>query len=478
MTNPISLSYTSFQGPDTFLLDSATRIKYNSSVWYSIFNRKEKQQLNEHMWQAVCTYFQKQYDIPDPQIFKRVWKEIGSNIWSIKSPLTVGALRAIDIAFQKQLVYHGSGITAPLELNPNPNPTVQKVVNALLHGGPLSTSLIQKPLLQAIFVKKDAAWLKEFRLELQRELDQLAENPPRDEKEKILWKGFLGNIISLLPFSYPDENEIITFPCLNDNGSCHRVEYRVNVLELTPTSVSTPISAIGLTPKAGASAPPILSFLGTTFPGGDGFAATVLADFTPGMSVGEAVYKQGKNKIDMWLKDKKDVYLVGTSLGGALAFHTLLDHQTKLSRVDVYNPPGLYEKCWKNHKFDEGCDINIYCQAGDLVSKMGSWPTGSKVGLYRVFAHQNGVSEGIATSHARVFTGCKKVTILKKDPLLENQRFSRKALTFLHRILGPWLIYYPTSLLLGIYRISNAVQRCWADLWKKPKTCTYPIKTD
>lgn len=460
------LSENSFKGPSILLLDSVKRIQYNSSFWHSIFNRKEKQQLNLEMWGTVSSFFQERYHIEDPKHFLRLWKEIGQNKWSVKSPLTVGRLRDIDTAFKKHLVYHGPGITSLPATEPQSNSMVHQIVNALLHGGPLSIDLIRKPLLQAVLVKQDPVLFKEFRVELQLELANLAKNLPKNAQEEIVWRHFLGNILAILPFSYPDENEIFNIPYLAEDKTCKLVEYTVNVIELTPRLSSTPVSALGFTPTQDQEAPPILSFLGTTFPAGDGFSETIKADFTPKMPVGEIVYKQGKEKIAQWLKDRKNVHVVGTSLGGAMVFHTILDHHTKFSRADIYNPPGLYAHCWKNRFFNEGCPINIYRQPGDIVSKMGFWPIGSKVKIFNVIPHQTGIGEGMPRSHIQVFSGCRKVTFLKSDPKVENNTFSRKALVFLHRYFGPYIFYYPTCLMLSCYRMTRAVQRCWKNCFQ------------
>lgn len=462
------LSDKSFLGPSILLLDSAKRIKYNNSCWYSLFHRKEKQQLNNEMWQMVSNFFQQRYQIEDTQQFLRIWKKIGQKEWAVKSPFTVGKLRAIDDAFKKQLVYHGPGMS-PLPPNSNHiNPAVQQVANALLHGGSLSVDLIQKPLLRALLVKHDPILLKQFRIELQLELDQLAKNLPKNPREEIVWRQFLGNVIGLIPFSYPLENEIFTIPHLEMDNTCRQVPYTVQVIEITSRHSTTPISAIGFSPINDKQAPPILSFLGTTFPAGNGFCATVLGDFTPKMSVGEDVYRQGKDKITHWFKNKANVHVIGISLGGAMAFHTILDHHNNISRADVYNPPGLYEHCWKDRSFNDGCPINIYRQPGDIVSKMGFWPTGGKVEIFHVIPHQTGIVERMPRSHIQVFSGCRKVTFLKCDPMVENQNISRKALVFLHRNLGPYLFYYPTYFALCCYRMACAAQRCWKN-WFKPQ---------
>lgn len=456
----LTITNSDLTGPDR-QIDNPVRIRYNNSIWQGIVHYKESRQLNRQTEQAVFSYFQERYHIEDKGHFKRVWNEIASKTWNVKSPLTVGVLCSIDKQFQQRLAYYGDGVTSAPQLNDHPNPNVQQIIHALLHGGPLNTrELANIPLLRAVFIDKSPRFLKDFRDELQRELNQLSENPPKSEQEKIIWKGFLGNIIALLPFGYPEENESITLPMLGEDNTCQNVKYKINVLELTPRTESTPITALGLSPQDLPTAPPILTFLGTTYPAADGFAATILADFTPGKSVGEAVYATGKEKIDEWVKDKSNIHLAGMSLGGALAFHTLLHHQPKVSQVDVFNPPGLYENCWKGHKFDEGSSINIYNQSGDIVSSMGFWPTGARVSLYKVIPHHEGVKEGVGASHAMTFTGCNKVTVLKVKPEEDNNRLSRKTLTYLHRFLGPVLIYLPVKLMLCAHRIAKAAKEC------------------
>lgn len=472
----LTLTEQSFQGPSTLILDSAKRIKYNNSLWDSIFHHKKKQQLNKEMWQTVSGFFQQRYQIENPQHFLRIWKEIGQKEWSLKSPLTVGQLRAIDSNFRRCLVYYGQGMMAPLPLpTEHTNSTVQQIVNACLHGGTLSVDMIQKPILQAVFVRHDASLLKQFRNELQLELDHLAKNPPNSASKEIVWRQFLGNIIALLPFSYPNENELFNIPVLAADKTCHQVLYRANVIELTPNNLSTPVSAIGLTPVDDMQASPILSFLGTTYPAGNGFSATIKADFTPNMSVGEDVYRQGKEKIGLWFTNKNNVHLIGTSLGGALAFHALVDHHSKLSRVDTYNPPGLYEHCWKDRHFNDGCEINIYRQPKDIVSKMGFWPTGDKVKIFNIIPHQKGIVEGMPRSHVQVYSGCQKVTFLKSDPAAENKSSSRKALVFLHRYIGPFVFFYPTCFILWCYQMVKATQKCWKNTFGKQAKKTHEV---
>lgn len=454
------ISEKTFLEPSTLILDSEKRIRYNNSFWHSIFHHREKRELNHKMWQTISGFFQERYSIKNPEHFKRVWKEIGHKRWTVKSPFTVEHLRAIDDEFKRKLIYHGPGIFPINQNTAHKNSAVQKIVNSLLHGGALPLkSLLQKSIFNAVFVKHDPTLLKKFCEELQLELNQLAKNPPLTMQEEIVWRQFLGNVLALLPFTYPHENETFFIPYLEQDGTCRQLPYTTHVMELTAGHETTSISAIALSPISDTYAPSILSFIGTTYPAGDGFSATIKADFTPKMSVGEDVYRQGKEKIAAWFKDKTNVHVVGTSLGGAMAFHTILDHYQRLTRADIYNPPGLYAHCWKERSFNDGCHIHIYRQPGDIVSKMGFWPTGSKVHLFDTIPHQKGIKEKMPRAHAQVFSGCQRITLLKSDPAEENKSFSRKALVFLHRYFGPYVFYYPTCFILCCSRIVQAARR-------------------
>jgi hypothetical protein len=248
-------------------------------------------------------------------------------------------MKAIDQAFKNKLIYHGSGISPPRD-EIGENQPAKIVARILLHGGQISPALLKASLFKAVFIKNEPQLMKDFFNELQSELDHLTNLLPATEQETVLWKGFLGNVLALLPFSYPADGSTIQIPYLDTAGKCQKITYDIDVLQLTPGSSSSPVTALGLRPQ-NDNFPAILTFLGTTFPGADGFATTVLADFTPNKSVGEAIYHLGKEKIALWLKDREKVHLIGMSLGGALAFHTLGDHLSKICRTDVYNPPGL-----------------------------------------------------------------------------------------------------------------------------------------
>ncbi len=365
------------------------------------------------------------------------------------------------ISSVKKTLYTGPGIPPPPIQNRDS--LIVKLTHFIFHGGKLSLDLLQKRLMKAIFIEPDSSLLRDFQNQLQVELEFLASLPTTNESELLIWKIFLGNVLSILPFSYPTNGQLIKIPILIDH-QCEMVEYQIEVLLLDEPDALSPLIALGLTPThQQTSAHPILSYLGTTYPTGSGFLASIMTDFHPKYSVGEYTYLCAKPIIDSWLKDKRNVHVVGTSLGGALAFHTLKDHYKDLSRIDVYNPAGLYPESWKM-EFNEGCQVNIYNQPLDIVPMMGSWPKGKKVSLYHIAPVMNLPSTNFMTAHIRAHSGCPDIVITQEDPAQENEQFTRKFLTFLHRYLGPILIYYPCKLMRTLYKIY---------LFIKKKICSF-----
>lgn len=470
MTSPLNIIDLERNLPEDFSLDNPERLKMNASLWQRIVHFPERRWLNNTLYQNVLKLFSERYGFKterpnDKKIFERMWNKIAAQEWSPSQELTAGKLRAIDARFKRELVYHGKGITPPAE-RANTDHRIHKIIQILLHGGKLNHQLVSAETARAVFVKHDPVLVGDFKNEFQHELQNLAAHLPTDPAKEIVWRTFLGNILALLPFCYPETGTIFSIPVLTD-GVCRMVDYRVEVINLPYTSIKSPLTALGMTPVEDPDAVPILSFIGTTFPAGTGFGDTVLADFTPGHSVGEAVYKRNKNVINDWFAGKNNVHTVGMSLGGAMVFHTLRDQHEKIGRVDAYNPPGLYPGAWDDRQLSKSCAVNIYCQPGDIVSELGVWPTGDNVSLYRVYAHQKGVTESTVSSHPRAFTGCKKTTIVKEDPKKENASFFRRFVTALHMWVAPIFVFIPLSIGILIYRGAEKVHHFAVALFKK-----------
>lgn len=456
---PINFNQILEAAPETqqaVFIDDSRRLKLHQSLWQKISHRKETNTLDHKLQEQILSFFEERYGFEDRVVFKRIWDKLASKIWTVDDQLTPAIIHKIDAKLRQDLIYHGKGIPQPTS-QLSTDKTIQKLVQALLHGGDFSPFTIEERAAKAILIKHDKELMKQFQQELQREMDSLYASPPSNEQEEIVWRAFLGNIIALLPYSYPSTGDTFKIPIL-DKGQCRQVEYQADVVPLFYSVLSSPMTAIGLTSKTDPKAPPILSFIGTTFPAGSGFVATLLADFTPGHSVGEIVYERNKKKIDEWMSDKTDAHVIGMSLGGAMALHLFRNHYQKIDRVDIYSPPSLYT--WDFAKsIGSTTSVNIYCQPGDIVSKLGRWPTGDNISLYTVFAHQKGVSEDPISSHVRAFTGCEKITVVKEHPELENQSFGRYLLTKMHQFLGPFVVFLPLVCTLFLYQVAHSVHQ-------------------
>jgi hypothetical protein len=310
--------------------------------------------------------------------------------------------------------------------------------------------------------------MEAFRNALEDELKYLADHPPASREDEFIWNAFVGNIIALLPFSYPDEGTIFSIPRL-ENGQCIVDDYQVELIPIEYPGIKSPMNALGMTPVKPKSAPDLLVFMGTTFPAGQGFAATFFSDFTPGHSVGALAYRHNKEKIETWLAGKTGVTAVGLSLGGAMVFHAIRHHPESFARAEAFSPAGLYERNWRR-KISPDCKVNIYTQKGDIVTQLGHFPRGDNVSLYSVFPHQEGVNEGPLESHIRLFWGLKKLTIIKNDVDSVNRKFGRSLLTRLHQLVAPFFIFIPFAIGFLIYKGIKKIKKFAAKLFTNTRS--------
>lgn len=363
------------------------------------------------------------------QVFARVWNQavsMGTIKWPLTKPLTPDVLHSMAATLQKTLVYHGKG--CQIEPTPGCNEQIQGFLLYLLGRDVFSSSWLDTELFHAVFVSKNPSLLCMMRKELGNILAACASHlPVPGSPEEVIFQTFVGNCLTMLPYSYPEAGEVFSIP-QKVNGHWKMCQYTMDPpIELTPSRIVTPLKAFGLTSKEG---PPLLTIIGTTYPAGDGYLMAILSDFTPGLSVGHLPYHLGEKNLQKWLDGKTDVRLFGSSLGGAICFHVLRHNREKISEVNAYNPPGLYPWDWKQPF--ESQKINIYYQENDLVPTMGMFPTGSNVSVYRVMGLNAGNNALLA--HVRGHYGGRQVTILKSSPEYENSRPVRRFLTAAHCI--------------------------------------------
>lgn len=405
--------------------------------WYDgIF----KQENSEHL-SNVQNLFKEKLGFDNDRIFQQMWNQ-ALNVhridWNPAKPLTQELFDKIEKALRETLVYDGPGLDHEGD---GANPEIHEIFQYLLGRGVPNRSWLNRKNLSALMLEKDLILLQAIRQEIRATLASCAAIADKvSPQEELVLEAFVGNLISLIPYSYPEVGEEFIIPQKVGN-EWRALQYRIDEkIELTPEWFSSPITACGLSCEEG---PALLTFIGTTFPAGDGYVATVLADFTPGCSVGEFPYWLGKEKIASWLDRHGSARLYGASLGGAMTFQTLRDQKDKIEAVYAYNPPGLYPWNWKETYDETGPKVHIYCQENDIIATMGVYPQGRNVSVYHVFAEG---FQQMPKAHARAFTGSDHPVILKGDANFENQRFYRKALTAIHMLFGGTLIFAPVLL--------------------------------
>jgi hypothetical protein len=392
--------------------------------------------------------------------FQRVWDQaIAAHQiqWPKEEQLTPEILQQLEGAIRSTLVYLGEGIEAVVS-----DSQVGEMVRYLLGRGTFSSDWVHWKNVRGVLFKKDPALLKEMREEFRSILKACANRHPKNAKEDLLLQTFIGNVIALLPYSYPEEGEGFIIPQKIDGQwkSCHyTVDRRIELME---SQFASPLVHYGFVSNEG---PPLLSFLGTTYPAGDGFIASIFSSFVPGFSVGEVPYLLDKDNISCWLEGKEGVRLFGVSLGGALAFHTLKDHRQKIDQVHAYSPVGLFARNWKE-TYDDSPEINIYYQSNDIVPRLGIFPVGKKVTIYRLFPEN---IENAFNAHFRVYTGGKKVQILRSNPEYENSKFSRGILTSLH-VASAIFFFMPLLSLHLIYRVASSLPHDLVSVGKFSRT--------
>jgi hypothetical protein len=384
-----------------------------------------------------------QLSIQSDWVFQVIWKQSLSShqIQIGKGPLPVDEIIS---AVRETVLYHGPGIDWKGTENPqNGQRLVDEIVKYLFGRGSPSFDWVNAETVKGVFLRKDPVLLKKMEESLR---SALLTDLPQDSKEETVFKAFIGNVIALLPFCYPEEGREFVIPQKVD-GIWKRASYTIDKkFELTPRWLGSPIVAYGMT---STDAPPVMTFLGTTYPAGDGFFATLFADFTPGFSIGHAPYLVSQEKIAEWLKEKTDVRLFGMSLGGAIAFHVMRNHEKEIGHVAAFNPPGLYPWNWSGSVQTE---IDIYYQYNDLVGTTGVFPEGKKVNIFRVIGERE---ENSYKAHARIYSGGKEVTVLKSSPQFENSRGVRKLLTFLHFFLGALFVF---CAIFSLYLLTRSIQ--------------------
>ncbi len=258
--------------------------------------------------------------------------------------------------------------------------------------------------------------------------------PPLNELEERQAHLFINSCLAYFPYADPSSYESIAIPQHVD-GRWQLIHYKVVPIELTPASGFKKlfladhdrVFAHGLEPIHHPTAEPHLTFMGTTYPAGQGFSTTINTDLEAFETPGKKLYRSGRENITRWLDQQtKPVHVCGTSLGGALSLLLAIDQGPKLSRVDAINPPGLYHS-WRKSKFDHWDEFDdeqkpqVFIQenAGDPVSHFGikkkEW------NVLQVTPPENKRGPNALAHHALNYSGFADTTFIGVSPTRANE---------------------------------------------------------
>lgn len=262
---------------------------------------------------------------------------------------------------------------------------------------------------------------------------------------------FISNCLCIFPFANLRPNDQCKIPQLI-NHQWMLIEYKITPIELTPTrGIQTlfmhdedRVFAYGLEPVGCDEVEPQLIFMGTTYPAGQGFMTQLNTDLEGFETVGNSLYRTGRERITAWLNQQnKKTHVCGTSLGGALALLLALDQGEKLSRVDALNPPGLYD-AWNKSELDRWDDLEeqdkphvfIQKQGGDFVSSVGIWKGDWNI-LHVIPSKAASIS---VLDHARNYAGYDDTTFEIVDAQQDNE--ARRVRNVLLYSLARGAVYY------------------------------------
>ncbi|MFN0064726.1 MAG: hypothetical protein ACKVOH_00665 [Chlamydiales bacterium] len=425
------------------IINSPARHQYQSQGCKKIFLRQTAKRVHDTFLDLVIGKIAPA--VPAAQAKKVFAQALASRqiVWKKSDTLTGAKLKAIAQVFA-EAVSHSEGVFVNVE--GNPTTPVQAFSDFLVRKRErVEGKLLQAKMLKTVVVERDAAFMTDFRGELQGALDEAFEQRARVSPEAM--QTFVHYILSLIPFTYPEINSRWTIPIMR-NAQWEQVEYTIEQkFDLSPACLSSPLPAYALI--AGGDTPPILACLGSTYPAGDGFIATWMSDCTPGLSVGKAPVLYGKAALAVWFQGKQNVKVVGTSLGGAIALQMLRYFGDKVGEVHAVNPAGLHP--WDSYG-EQHAQVFIYSQWGDAVSTMGYFPRNAQI--WRIV--KDGKDENFILAHARGYSG-GAVTIFKSTVVYEHHRKDRALLTGLHIALSPILF----SILFSL----NAIKRIIEELY-------------
>lgn len=246
---------------------------------------------------------------------------------------------------------------------------------------------------RGLMLERDPLMLGALRKELQNILINACQKLRDGEINEIRCQRFIYTLLSNLPFMDPEHGQTVWIPQKIKNARQETewklVEYTIRKIDISPRtgwraallSEEDRVYAFGLEPNPQAEgAQPVLLLMGTTYPSGQGFQLSLLADITPDRSVGEI---HDRTALKEWIDQHENIVVTGHSQGGSLAQlvageSVKTDSPSPIAEVHCLNPTALHKST--HDRLSENwnaCDpvnrpeIHVYTQAGDPVFRFG-----------------------------------------------------------------------------------------------------------
>lgn len=359
---------------------------------------------------------------------------------------------------------HFEVIDNSLPLNEQYCQNARNFLRHMLRGTPICSidgdSVFNSPLAKwepfgkTLLSRSDPQLLEAIRLELQQILNQafhLLSDKTRDENEQsratqlqqneTIYTIFQSTLLSILPFFAPDLGETLWIP-QKINQVWENVAYTITPIDISPRSglLSTVIAeedriyAYGLE-TSHLNAQSHLLFIGTTYPGGQGYDLNNLYNFYPNHSVGA----HDMTGIEQWLhhKPNKSVIVAGHSKGAVNAMELAIKYPHKILEANCLNPTAIagsnlvnFQDSWSNHaKKQNRPRINLYTQQGDPVFSLekGFLPG---IKIFKVFPNTKKPAMNAQffptflakayEAHIHHYSGRDEVLIVKAKKKIEN----------------------------------------------------------
>lgn len=347
----------------------------------------------------------------------------------------------------------------------------------------------------ALEEKKHPGLLKALRKELKNILEQIAKRVVKKDDfseyvspdQQTHYEILVSNLLAAYPFIDPEDNEFITIPQKMKNGEWKRIEYKLNEIDISPQTgllsylikPEDKIYAYGMVPKEDKKAESLLSLMGTTYTTGQGENLSVLRNFNPNHSVGEA---HDMTKLGEWIKKQTKVKVTGHSQGGTLAMIVAAKYPAQVSRADCLNPTALTHATlkrlnpeWNKLSKENKPHIYVYAQQGDPVYPLeNGFLSGTR--LLRVIPGSEKCSElkpfiprfiqRASEAHLHHFVGRETSIILEMDAKTENFTGWREFRAAIKSALNWCLFPFMYTKLVGHLITRNMKEWCQANFHK------------